>query len=198
MYQFKVLIEGYAHSGENGEYVASPSSVLIWDDKIKVLADPGTNAKMLLEALTKENLKPQNIDFIYLTHYHPDHFLNVSLFPGKDIYDGITKWSQDKEFSHSGKIPGTEIGILNTPGHAQENATLLFETKDFGKVCLASDVFWWEEGKQKTDDYDDLINNEDSFASDFEALKSSRKLVLEKADWIIPGHGKMFKNLFKR
>src|SRR3989304_8214375 len=101
MYQFKVLIEGYAHSGENGEYVASPSSVLIWDDKIKILADPGTNSKMLLEALTKENLKPQNIDFIYLTHYHPDHFLNVSLFPGKDIYDGITKWSQDKEFSHS-------------------------------------------------------------------------------------------------
>ncbi len=198
MYQFKVLIEGYAHPGENGEYIASPSSVLIWDDKIKILADPGTNSKMLLGALVQENLKPENIDLIYLTHYHPDHFLNIRLFPGKDIFDGTTRWSEDKEFSHSGKIPETEIEILNTPGHAPENATLLFETKDFGKICLASDVFWWEDGKQETGDYEKMVSFPDQFASDFEALKGSRKLVLEKADWIIPGHGKMFKNPLRK
>lgn len=198
MYQFKILIEGYAYPGENSEYIASSSSVLIWDDGIKILADPGTNSKMLIEALIKENLKPEDIDLIYLTHYHPDHFLNIRLFPGKDIFDGTTRWSEDKEFSHSGKIPDTEIEILNTPGHAQENATLLFETEKFGKVCLASDVFWWETGKQKSDNYDDLIDGEDQFASDFEALKNSRKLILEKADWIIPGHGEIFKNPLRK
>lgn len=37
------------------------------------------------------------------------------------------------------------------------------------------------------------MNLIDPFANDNEALKKSRKLVLEKADWIIPGHGKKFK-----
>jgi len=35
--------------------------------------------------------------------------------------------------------------------------------------------------------------HEDEFATDIEKLKESRKKVLEIADWIIPGHGKMFK-----
>ena len=40
---------------------------------------------------------------------------------------------------------------------------------------------------------DELLNLEDPFANDKEVLLNSRKLVLEKADFIIPGHGKIFK-----
>ena len=94
------------------------------------------------------------------------------------------------------KIPGTDIEIIPTPGHAPEHCSLLVTDVNFGKVCVAQDVFWWEDGKQKTDDYEVLINQNDPFASDFEELKKSRKKVLKIAEYIIPGHGKIFKNEF--
>lgn len=37
------------------------------------------------------------------------------------------------------------------------------------------------------------IKKHDDFASDQETLKLSRSLALSLADYIIPGHGKMFK-----
>lgn len=61
-------------------------------------------------------------------------------------------------------------------------------------MCIAQDVFWWEDGKQETDSVQKLLDLQDPFASDPEALQQSRKLVLDLADWIIPGHGVMFRN----
>jgi len=189
-----VLVPGYAHPEKDGSYVASCSTSLIYSKGKKVLVDPGTNKRLLLAALKKEKLKPVDIDMIFLSHYHPDHFLNLSLFPGLNLYDGTLIWSKDRELNYSQKIPGTNIQPLPTPGHAPEHTSLLVETDDLGTVCIAQDVFWWEDGKQKDDNYPDLLNLEDQFATDLPALRKSRELVLEHAEWIIPGHGKMFKN----
>lgn len=198
MNKIKILIEGYAYEGSNGSFFASPTSTLIYSNNKKVLIDPGTNSDKLIEALAEEDLKPGDIDIIYLTHYHPDHFLNLSLFPGKDVIDGSMIWRKDEEISFSGKIPGTDLEILPTPGHSPEHSSILAPTADQGLVCVAQDVFWWIDGEQEVDDYEKLINKEDPFASNMDDLKESRKKVLEIADWIIPGHGKMFENGFKR
>ena len=189
-----VLVAGYAHPNKNGEYIASCSSTLIYSNGKKVLVDPGTNAKLLLAALAKEKVAPLDLDLVFLSHYHPDHFLNLSVLPQLDLYDGTLIWSKDRELNYSEKIPGTNIQLLPTPGHAPEHTSLLVETDDMGTVCVAQDVFWWEDGKQKDRTYFDLLNLEDQFATDLPALKQSREKVLEIADWIIPGHGKMFKN----
>lgn len=191
----KILIQGYAYTGKNGNFYASPTTALIYHNNKKILVDPGTNSKKLLEALKQESLTPDDIDILYLTHYHPDHFLNIKLFPNLPITDGTTVWKEDEEISiTNNKIPDTDIEIIPTPGHTPEHTSLLVHTGDLGLVCIAQDVFWWEDGKQETDDFEEIINYEDPFATDFEALKDSRKLVLEKADWIIPGHGNIFKN----
>lgn len=183
-----VLVEGYAHPNPDGSYTASPTSTLIETPDKKILVDPGTNAQKLLKALQGKG----DISYIYLSHYHPDHFLNIRLFPNVDIYDGGVRWSGDKEYFYADFLPGTDIEILKTPGHSPEDASLLVKTKE-GNICIAPDVFWWEDGKQKTDSKKDLLNLEDPFATDRKALIKSRKLVLSKADFIIPGHGKMFK-----
>jgi glyoxylase-like metal-dependent hydrolase (beta-lactamase superfamily II) len=115
------------------------------------------------------------------------------MFPGKDVYDGTTLWKGDEEYFHKDFIPNTHIEILLTPGHSPEHSSLLVTTED-GAVCIAQDVFWWEDGKQKSDSEKELLELEDPFATDAGALLASRKLVLEKADWIIPGHGKKFRN----
>lgn len=198
MDKFVILIEGYAHKGSNGSYVASPSSTLVYSKGKKVLIDPGANPTLLVKRLKKIGLTTSDIDIVYLSHYHPDHFLGISLFHGKAIYDGTTIWKGDKEKSIKGKIPRTNIEIIKTPGHSPEHTSLLVETSELGKVCIAQDVFWWEDGKQKSDTTDDLLSLVDPFATDVKALRKSRKKVLELADWIIPGHGKMFRNPLRK
>jgi hypothetical protein len=56
-------------------------------------------------------------------------------------------------------------------------------------------LFWWtDEQEQVVDAAEELINREDPFTKDRAALVESRTKVLAIADWIIPGHGKIFKN----
>lgn len=202
----KVLIEGYAIPGPDESFVASSScSLIITDDNKKILVDPWANKEKLLNALKGNNLQISGIDILYLTHYHPDHFLNLKLFCDHDLYDGTMLWKNDAEITYDkfanlkngekvALIHGTKIKIIPTPGHAPEHTSLLVENTDKGTICVAQDVFWWEDGKQKSDTVDDLLSLEDPFATDLDALRKSRLLVLELADWIIPGHGKMFKN----
>ncbi len=186
----KVLVEGYARE-KKGFYEGNSTAVLIEDSGKKIIVDPGCNEKLLLNALKKEKLTPKDIDLVFLTHYHIDHILNIRLFPGIDVLDGDTIYRGDKEFSFEKKIPKTNIQIIETPGHANEQATLLIKTEK-GIIAIASDLWWWEDGKQKTD-YKSLISLKDPFMKDKNALLKSRELILKKADYIIPGHGKMFK-----
>lgn len=191
MAEVKILIEGYARE-ENSVETASSSVVLIKDSGLKILVDPGANKQLLLEILSKEGFKPEDVDIIFLTHYHIDHILNIRLFPDKDIFDGNTIYRDDKETSFSGKIPNTNVKVIETPGHAHEHASLLVETEK-GKIIIAGDVFWWSDEEKQETNYESLINHKDPYVKNEEKLKESRKTILEIADWIIPGHGKMFK-----
>ncbi|MFH0830203.1 MAG: MBL fold metallo-hydrolase [Candidatus Aenigmatarchaeota archaeon] len=191
MAEVKVLIEGYVRE-ENKRFFASPATVLIVDNGVKVLVDPGANKEMLLSALSKEGMRPQDIDIVFLTHYHLDHSLNIGLFPDKDILDGDMIYRKDEEIVFSHRIPNTNIEVIQTPGHAHEHVSLMAST-DKGKVCIAGDLFWWmDKHKQKTDTKS-LLELKDPYEKDHEKLVESRKMILKQADWIIPGHGKPFR-----
>lgn len=192
MNKFKVLIEGYARENPNG-WLASSTTTLIQTDKHNILVDPGINKELLLERLSEENLKIEDIDYVFLTHYHPDHMLLAGLFTHATIFDGETIFKNDEEVDYEGNLPDTDIEVIPTPGHTYEHTSLVVKTKDLGTVVIAADVFWWTEGEEQDTDQEKLINREDSIALDMETLKDSRKKVIELADWIIPGHGKMFK-----
>jgi glyoxylase-like metal-dependent hydrolase (beta-lactamase superfamily II) len=193
MNKVTVLVEGYAYPYKDGCYAASPTCTLVESGNMKFIVDPGTDKEKLLIALDKNNLASKDIDFIYLSHYHPDHWLNVRLFPEHDIYDGEICWRGSEEIFHKGKLPGTVgVEIIKTPGHATEHTSLLVDTPE-GVVCISADVFWWEDKHQKSDTVVELLGHRDPFGSDKSALIKSRKLILEKADFVIPGHGKKFK-----
>lgn len=191
MAKVTVLVEGYARKAEKC-YEASCSTVLLEDNFKKILVDPGCNEEALIKAMARKGLGTPDIDYIFITHYHPDHLLNIKLFPRKDVLDGNTIFRGDKEYEYSKFLPETTIKVIPTPGHAHEQATLLVETKD-GIVAVAEDLFWWEEGKQKDGSRKALLELKDPFVKNKNDLLKSRRLVLEKADWIIPGHGKMFR-----
>jgi len=189
-----ILVEGYARDGKD-YFEASPTTVLVEDCGKRVLVDPGCNKELLVAAFKKENISMSEVDYIFLTHTHLDHFLNIRLFPKLDVLDGGTIFRGDKEYSFSKFLPGTKIEVVRTPGHSFEHVALLVWT-DSGVVAIAGDVFWWVDGEQKTD-LKSLLTINDPYLHDSKELLKSRKLLLEKSDFIIPGHGKMFKVLKK-
>jgi glyoxylase-like metal-dependent hydrolase (beta-lactamase superfamily II) len=102
------------------------------------------------------------------------------MFPEAKTLEYFGLW--DRNTVEDWKEQFTEnIRIIKTPGHNYDSITLLVKTDD-GIVAICGDVFWKED-----------FPKDDPYASDKEKLEESRKKVLEMADYIIPGHGKMFK-----
>jgi len=186
-----VLIEGYANKTSNG-WVATNSTTLIQTERHNIIVDPGINKNLLLERLSAKNLNTGNIDYVFLTHYHPDHSFLAQIFNNATVYDGSTSYKDDREVEYSGLLPDTNIKVIPTPGHTHEHASLVIQTDDLGTVVVAADVFWWTNQEKQDIDLKNLLAKEDALAVDRDELTKSRKRVLEIADWVIPGHGKMF------
>lgn len=74
MAKVKVLIEGYAKELKKG-WVATSTTCLVTTGDKKIITDPGCNRKKLLEALKKEGLTTNDINYVFLSHCHPDHIL---------------------------------------------------------------------------------------------------------------------------
>lgn len=193
MAEVKILIEGHAKKLKDG-WLASPSTVLIKDSDLNILVDPDSNRELLLKKLIEENLEPNDIDVIFLTHHPLDHTLNIRIFPDCDVLlDGDKMNEADRIFAYSGNIPKTNVKVIPTPGHTFEHASLLAEM-EIGRVAIAGDLFWWIDGEEQKTDYENLMNHKDpGGAKNEKKLQESRKKILEMADYIIPGHGKMFK-----
>ncbi|TRZ79827.1 MBL fold metallo-hydrolase [bacterium] len=193
MAKVKILIEGYAKE-EDGTEFASSTATLIQEVDLNIIVDPGMNRELLLEALRKENLSPNKINYVILTHNHLDHSLLTGVFEKAKILDNEDIYSWDGKIeSHGGKIPGTDIEIIKTPGHDIFHCSVLVQDENLGKVVIAGDVFWWEDSQEQKTDKESLIKLQDPYVKNEEDLINSRKKVLAFADYIIPGHGKPFK-----
>lgn len=189
MNKVKVLIEGYAKVNSDGTWDATSTTTLIETGKHKIIMDPGCHRQLLLDALAKEGLKTEDIDTVFISHHHPDHDFLMGVFENAIVIDSH-QWQKD---SHAGdhqytKLPDTDIKIIKTPGHTLDHASLLIPTAE-GEVLAGADIWWWSEEETQTPD----INKTDEFAADVSALKLSRSHALKIADYIIPGHGKIFK-----
>jgi len=193
MAEVKILVQGYVKE-KNGAEFASSTTSLIQEMDLNIIVDPGMNRKLLLEALKKENLSLDKINYVILTHYHLDHSLLAGIFENAKILDNGEMYSWDGKIeTHDGKVPGTDVEIIKTPGHDMFHCSVLVKTNEFGKVIIAGDVFWWEDDEEQKTDRESLIRHKDPYMKNKEELMKSRKKVLEMADYIIPGHGGMFK-----
>lgn len=189
MNKVKVLIEGYAKVNKVGTWDATSTTTLIDTGRVRVIVDPGCNREMLLAALLKEGLKTSDIDYVFVSHYHPDHCTLMGIFENATVIDSI-QWQKGPIGGelNSDVLAETDIKIIKTPGHTLDHGSLLVPTEE-GKVLVGADVFWWADGEEQKVD----LEKHDEFASDMEKIKESRKMALEIADFIIPGHGKIFK-----
>lgn len=190
MTEVKILIEGHALRKE--EEKATSTTVLVKAKNFNLIVDPGMNRNLLIEALKKENLKINDIDYVFLSHYHMDHSLLTGIFENARVLYTDDIYSFDGKISErEDNLLGEDIEIIKTPGHNSDCRTMLVKTQQ-GIIAISEDVFWWWGDEEQKINFNSLIEHEDEFATDNEKLKESRKKVLEVADYIIPGHGKMF------
>ncbi len=192
MAEVKILVEGYAIK-KSGK--ATSSCVLIIDKDTKIIVDPGMDRTKLLDGLAKENLMPRDINYVVISHTHLDHCGLAGIFEKAKLVDdgaiytfegGYEDYVADKPF------PSDDIKVIKTPGHDPFHCSVVVKT-DNGTIVVAEDVFWWWDEEEQKTDRESLMNKSDEYAKNTEELKKSRENILEHADYIIPGHGKIFK-----
>ena len=179
MAEVKVLIEGYTSETEGR---ACSTITLVKDGGITMIVDPGSikSRELIIKKLKDEDLTINDVNLVCITHSHLDHYKNIGMFPKANALDYWGLWYEDRFKDWNNQFT-KDIKIIKTPGHSFDCITLLIKTSK-GIVAICGDVFWEEN-----------LPKEDPYATDKEKLKESRKKVLEIADYIIPGHGKMFK-----
>lgn len=183
MSKLNILIQGYVQN--DGENVQS-TVTLVQSNNHNIIVDPGMtqDPRAIENALKGHGLTPHDIDTVFITHHHPDHTRYMGLFQGARVYDYESIYASDRWLDGDGTIT-PEVKIIKTPGHTDEDATLIVSNvtniKAKNPCTVAVCHLWWYEGK-----------DDDPTAKNMRQLHESRKKVLAMADFIVPGHGKMF------
>ena len=181
--EVKILLEGYTKSS-SGTEKTQPTVSLVLDKNVVMVVDPGTmeSQQVLIDRLKEEGLHPHDVNYVCITHSHIDHYKNVGMFPSAKVIEHYGIWDRNVVTDLPDDFTDN-IKIYKTPGHDYTSITLLVATDD-GNIAICGDVFWRENEPR-----------EDVYAQDLVKLEESRKLVLDMADFIIPGHGAMYRVL---
>jgi glyoxylase-like metal-dependent hydrolase (beta-lactamase superfamily II) len=177
-----LLHAGYVRDG--GVSVGSSVS-LVADGDALIVIDPGMVAdrSAILGPLAALGYAPADVTHVVLTHHHPDHSLNAALFANAALVDAWAHYRGDQWVDHDGD--GSRVSphawIMLTPGHTNQDLTLIVETDDDVVACTHA---WWH--GDRTPEVDPLADNQ-------VALEASRLRILAEADVVVPGHGEPFR-----
>ena len=172
------------HAGYADDRVGS-SITLIRDGDALIVADPGmvSNRSKILDPLARHGLAANDVTHVFLSHHHPDHTVNIALFPNAEVVDFWARYRDDLWLDHEGDgyrlSPKTQLWL--TPGHTEEDATLIVEADD---ATYALTHLWW---------FADRTPEVDPLGADQAAIEAGRERVLAAADIVIPGHGPSFR-----
>lgn len=192
-YEVIVLFDGYSNQTENG-LQSNCTCTLLKSNINNIIIDTMTawDGDRLVEKLKTHNLKPTDINYVICTHGHSDHvgcnylFTNAYIhIVGFDISNSDLYLSCDFKNGEEYVI-NKYVKIIPTPGHTLEHVSVIVHA-NIGTVAVTGDLF-----ENERDLLDDNVWKEAGSASE-ELQVLNRKILLEISDWIIPGHGAMFK-----
>jgi glyoxylase-like metal-dependent hydrolase (beta-lactamase superfamily II) len=172
------------HAGYAGDRVGS-SVVLVRDGDARIVVDPGMVARrsLILDPLAALDVAPESVTHVFLSHHHPDHTINVALFPNAEVVDFWARYIADEWLDHDGDgyriSPHAQLWL--TPGHTAEDASLIVEADD---GVYAMTHLWWR--ADRTPEIDPLADEQ-------AAIEAGRARILAIADIVIPGHGGAFR-----
>ena len=178
MARLDVLFDGYG----TADGVASTVS-LLRDGDVVAIVDPGMvpARSAILDPLAALGVSPADVTDIVLSHHHPDHTINIALFPEVTIHDHWATYHRDQWTSRPAEgvklSPG--ITLWETPGHTPQDITTLVETDD--GVAALTHLWVYESSPGNGLDVDPAL------------VQEHRARVADVADIIVPGHGPTFR-----
>ena len=205
-----VLAEGYNRPLNQQRTAADGSSTLLISSQSIVLVDtlgPWSSEK-LLTLLQGHRIHPDQITHVVGTHGHPDHIGNLNLFTGKSSAstsaddDTLTRtpfhivghsvYQRDEYLEHDFSVSpfpiDHRIRVESTTGHTLSCVSVVCENADrLGCVVVAGDLF-----EREQDLHDERIWL-DVGSENPELQRENRIRILQTADYIVPGHGPMFR-----
>ncbi|KAF5304534.1 hypothetical protein FQA39_LY09585 [Lamprigera yunnana] len=171
-YEIVILFEGYSTNTEEGTLANCTCTLLNGPNKIIVDTMTAWDGPKLENSLQEHNIDCNDIDYVISTHGH-------SISHKQNYYNHDFK-TDEYEIDDA-------VKVIATPGHTLQDVSVLVQT-DSSLIAVVGDLF-----ENEHDLSDDTIWK--SVGSDSEELQiKSRDKILSVADWIIPGHGSMFKN----
>jgi glyoxylase-like metal-dependent hydrolase (beta-lactamase superfamily II) len=174
-----VLHEGYAH-----DRVGS-SVVLVRDGDALIVADPGMVARqsLITDPLRDLGVATTDVTHVFLSHHHPDHTINVGLFPNAEVVDFWARYRGDEwlDMPGDGHHLSPHAQLWLTPGHTDQDASLIVDADD---ARYALTHLWWR---------GDRTPELDPYSPDQAVLDRNRRRVLDAVDVVIPGHGAPFR-----
>jgi glyoxylase-like metal-dependent hydrolase (beta-lactamase superfamily II) len=177
MADFHLLSAGYG-----GERVASTVS-LVTSGRSLIVIDPGmvSSRSVILDPIRRLGYSPEEVTDVVVSHHHPDHTINIALFPDARVHDHWAIYKDDEWESRpaEGFEVAPDVTLWETPGHTPQDITTIVRT---GSDVIAFTHLWW----YRTAPFDDPL------CTHPDLLHECRERVLQSATLIVPGHGEPF------
>ncbi|CAJ0608476.1 unnamed protein product [Cylicocyclus nassatus] len=183
------LIDGYARKG--GKYLASGSVTLVCSNDVFILVDCGDpwNGEEVLQRLKAVGLEKEDINIVVVTHGHMDHCGNLALFKDAKLYmaSDIAVNGEYDTLEENPILLANDVELHRCPGHTDHDLIVVVKNTEIGCFVIAGDIF---ENENDADEWK-------AVSAYPQKQEKSREKILRLADWIIPGHGKLFENVLK-
>jgi len=143
---------------------------MVWDTGFAPGSNPSAPKVGIVERLAEVKVKPEQVKYVGISHFHADHtgqlspFANATLLIGKGDWDGITaptpmqganvagfkSWIDEKRkvealTGDKDAFGDGSVIVLRMPGHTPGHNCLLVRLKDMGPVLLTGDLVHFRE-----------------------------------------------------
>lgn len=186
--EIHIIQPGYAIWDKKMKAQRADGTISLILSEKKILVDTGLpkDKSTILNGLKEHNLEPEDIDYVICTHGDADHISNNNLFINAKLIVGFDVYENDMAtfFQNSLKIDAN-ITVVEMTGHDDRSIGVHVTTAK-GLIVIAGDLFEFE------GDFKD-ISDWVAFSKEPKQHIKTRAKVWELADYIVPGHGDMFK-----
>jgi glyoxylase-like metal-dependent hydrolase (beta-lactamase superfamily II) len=182
----------WGESDAKGVRAAICTCTLITGDGFRLLVDPSLadRGDMARELDRRTGVKPRDINAVFVTHEHGDHFAGVAHFPD-------AKWlaapAVAEILNKSAKLPRRfesvtdrlfdAVAVIPTPGHTASHHSLRFDCDGLSVVVAGDAVATRDFFRERRGYYN---------AVDFELSARTMDKLATMADIIVPGHDNCF------